>query len=737
MTENSTAADRPEERRMNRRRFAKGLGLTALGTAAGGTLLRPEQAEAEGTLTTKEVEEHLPSSVVDVNAILHEPTVYVSKLGNDSNSGVAWEQAFLTIHKALEHLRTLTSKTGTIYVGTGVFTEKPLVRPSRCSIIGQGPFLTEIVQEAGGNSNTLADAAWGIPGEVGEGGLIADLTINGNKENQTIAEAETVATERVTLPTSGSVKLNVLNAPTLGFSTKNFPPNGYLWVGAILCKYTSKTAESFGGVQAVYYESETANEVLVLPFASVGHGLAIQSRSVTTRNVVCTYCAGSARIIQGSGTNSSGQFPYQCKFENSEDNESERYGLEILMASDGLVSNWIGADNVKGGIFAGGVNWRWNVGHVIGFNGFEAALSPQLVRICAHKQQFDNYFLDNAPYTALVIDSAAHNQILDNIRFQGELLSASSASAGAGAGVQLYGSAPVTKLRLELLATSRVSSALSPRPTSYLVGAQNLAAPSGGKVQVLSALTFSPTSAVGGVVTVAGSGTFSYTGSTTFGANTLEPVSAGATSIKLNPAGARTLTEMGLASSGTITIFPASNSEAGVAALRVKYTGVSGDTITGIPSSGAGSIPEALPANTGVAQHFLTGVTGGTGGSVPDNTELKQMGRGPYELSGTAQIMTSGNLAPAPLAAGIRTTGLINGKPNPFFGAVKIAVGATEGVLAHGLEVVPGFYEATPRGDPQQRWWVTATNIALTVHVAAPIETAAVQFNVIARATMS
>jgi hypothetical protein len=57
----------PSERSLSRRRFAKSLGVAALGTAVGAPLVGAARAKAEGTLTTKEVEEHLPASVVQSN----------------------------------------------------------------------------------------------------------------------------------------------------------------------------------------------------------------------------------------------------------------------------------------------------------------------------------------------------------------------------------------------------------------------------------------------------------------------------------------------------------------------------------------------------------------------------------------------------------------------------------------------------------------------------------------------
>ena len=49
------------ERSLSRRRFAKTVGAAALGATVGSSLIGAAPAEAQGTLTTQEVEEHLPA----------------------------------------------------------------------------------------------------------------------------------------------------------------------------------------------------------------------------------------------------------------------------------------------------------------------------------------------------------------------------------------------------------------------------------------------------------------------------------------------------------------------------------------------------------------------------------------------------------------------------------------------------------------------------------------------------
>ena len=68
----------------------------------------------------------------------------------------------------------------------------------------------------------------------------------------------------------------------------------------------------------------------------------------------------------------------------------------------------------------------------------------------------------------------------------------------------------------------------------------------------------------------------------------------------------------------------------------------------------------------------------------------------------------------------------------PVSGTATVAVGATTGVFAHGLGVVPARVAVTPLDDPQQRWWATTDGTNVTVTLAAAAVGTAVDFDVIA-----
>ncbi len=677
----------------------------------------------DGELTASQ----LPLSVESSSALATEPTVYVSKNGLDTNSGLGPGQAFLTVHKAIEHLKALPGKTGHIRVGPGLYIEPPLKLPPGSTIIGAGYVLTEIRMEAGANGNVLQSEAWGTPTALDLGGFIDRLTLNGNASEQTATIAPESIVTAVTAISEASETLPVV-------STTGFAASGKLWVGESLCTYTGKTSTSFTGVTTTYGSFSATVEMLVVPYGGVGHGLAIQgARIVVGADTVAMNCVGSGIVTQGASPTLAG---YEILIQGKRSELNGRYDMEILPhAADGQVSAFVGFASGLGSIFVGAGDWSWGELHPTGNLVYgKGQLAKQLIRICASYQRFSKVILDSAPYDAVRIDALSYNQPITDITIHGETYKSSSASGGAGLGISGYGNgaSKVERLNINMGVADRVYTAFSPYPRTQLVGVQNLEAPPGGKVQVLSALGFSPLgSAAGGTISVSGSGTLAYTGSTSVGTYLTEAAEIGATTLKL-------FSTAGLAASGIVTAYPAPSGGA-TTAKRIAYTGISGNELTGVSG-----VTEALPLRTGAAQHFLTGVTGGTGTAVADATQMIQSA----EMVGKArQIVTSGfahfrvekNVqSPTTASPKLRVTWVESGTTpsyNPFLGTIKIAVGATEGSVAHNLHGTPNFYEGTPTTDPQQRWWLTVTSTTVVAHLSAAAATSEVTFNVVARST--
>lgn len=606
----------------------------------------------------------LSSSIETNTALAGEAVVFVRKGGSDANSGLSPGHAFLTIKKGIEYLKALSGKgKGIVDIGVGQFVEPPLVRPSLCLLRGCGENVTEIKQAAGGNGNVVQSDAWGVAGVGNEGGGLEKLLINGNKAEQAIARAETATSSNgVVINTFGGVTLPVLNEPAYGRSTANFPASGQIYVGRTLCEYTSKTATAFEGVKGVFKSLTTGEEMVVVLFNSQGHGIAEQGNRVTIRDVRTVKCVNSGRCFQTGGQSGGTEFSYQNKIENAEDYEHGGWGLEVVgNATDSQVTNWTGGACVRGDIFAGGGNWTWAGIHPIGESKFTGARAPSLIRIAAPNQQFVNLAVDSAPYESIVLDCLANAGNVVNILINGQLFKPSISSAGAGAGLMVYGSSAhgAAALQVNLGVNGRVSAPYVNGPLSYLVGVQNLEAPAAGNVQIVSSMSFAPNSTMGGTITVEGSGTLAYTGRSSAGSSTAEEIAAGATTMKLIVPAGETLESLGFATSGTVTVFPPSTASGPVAALRIAYTGISGgNKLTGIPASGPGSIPEALPSVSGVAQHFLTGVTGGTGAAVADGTVITQSGRAGKEVTGDVWLPSPEKaMQESPSLAGLTTSG--------------------------------------------------------------------------------
>jgi hypothetical protein len=242
---------------------------------------------------------------------------------------------------------------------------------------------------------------------------------------------------------------------------------------------------------------------------------------------------------------------------------------------------------------------------------------------------------------------------------------------------------------------------------------------------MLNALTLSPTSAIGGKLTI-GAEEGSYLGSTSATTCLVASAAIGATELKVEGL-------FGLATSGTVTVDrnPGLGTTS-ASALRIAYTELVSSS-EGHFLKGVTGVTEELPAGTGVAQHFITGVTGYAGTAVADGTIAYQNGRKILHLDGELDIRTSNMFQSSPeitSAANLRLRGEINGKPNPFYGTVTIAVGETNKSVAHGFSVTPQFYGATPEADPQQRWYLEAGSTNLTIHVTSAIATSPVVFQV-------
>lgn len=719
-------------------------------------------AEAAAGTATEKAAEATATLAATAKRPTGEKVFYVSKgtLASDANDGLTWGSAFSSINAAFTALNAAGG--GRVEIGYGNFSATAkLVRPSGSMVRGLGKDMTTVTLAGGVNGNVIEDATWGSTSTIGYGGGVEGLTINANKSGQTHVAAQAFNTTTITL--SGS-PTTVYVRDASAWQTRGVT-SGTLWIGDNLCNFTgltntgtaydpanpTTTGWQFTGVTTVGGGSKTYNpEALITPGASWGHGIAYQSAYTVTRDVNVLEPMGSGACYQGTqGASAVENRRYGCRTQRA-----NRYSLEISPnAPDGVSEGETGANGKLGDLLAMSVNWDWGSYHPQGvwFENHNGRNAPYAVVIAAAKHRFKGVNFDSFPGGLVQINLAWRQQHVDSVRIDGDVFRASWAGSGHGTVVSFYGqqdnaalAARGIDVRMGMRGRFLRQLDLQPTTETALVSGGSYTTPASGaagtNLQVLSTLAFSPLgSAVAGTLQLINSAgatidTISYTDRSAATAWTSATVSAGATSLPLDDA-----TDFA-AGGGTVAVMPQSTSTAPVASHLVTYTGKTGNTLTGIPASGTGSIPEALPLDAGVSQHYLTGVrsTGAGGVTVPDGTTVVQVNRRITNASvqmdtDSAQHRRNGTpVYPMSGVSGaqVRLRGMVLDKPNPMAGSVTIGVGSASASVAHNLNAKPTTYGATPIGDPQQRFWVTADATNITVNLAANAVGSSVAFQV-------
>jgi hypothetical protein len=658
-------------------------------------------------------------SATSTNTQPYEYWVSLGSKASDSNSGEQ-QSPFATIAHAFATALGSGATTGVVHLGYGTFVEVPLTRPLGCSVIGPGHVLCTIQQENGGNGNTMQDQYWGNTTTVGNGGgALRGFTINGNQANQTNTCPEAFVTSSTAI-SSGGATLPVV-------STTGFPSTGHLWIGSNFCTYTGTSGTSFTGVTCTTAFTASV-EMLVTPFAAVGHGIAIQSLQTMVDDVYTEFCVGSG--IAGQGVGGGGN--WETKISNCKNQNNLRYGLEVCPGfSDGQVNNLVGAGNTLGDVCLREEDWQFSNYHPVGGVGVGPTfpqLQHALIVICSSLQMFKNVTLDSAAYGSVMFNAVWLNNQIDNITFEGKTISPSIATFGGGSVFQFYGNNSTsfaTGLDLRLQAGPGFNFAMAIRPYTQTVGVQDLATAT--SIQLLSVNDLCPFgSAMGGTISIS-TDSIAYTGVSKVTTRTFAAATVGQTTLQVYAAPGT------LNSSGIVTTTKPS-AYIGSAAQEITYTGMTGPssglyTLTGIPASGAGSIQYALPAGTGIAQHFITGCSGGALTSVADSTIAFQTGRSIpaanvwgafyYDFSGGIQASPVGGASG--LSPALKQSGFIGGHPNPAVGEIGIASGGTTASFSHSLTVAPAWFQVTPQNaNPGQFFYVTTTSTQVTVTLVGP-----------------
>jgi hypothetical protein len=570
----------------------------------------------------------MATSIADVGSGLFPPIpdpgiphFYVSKKGNDANDGRTWGSAKATLEAALVALAAVTglqkpywgTNSGVIDMAYGVWnTDGNIQIPYGVLLRGAGTGNTTLKLNAGRNCNVIQTAAWGKTGinDIDDYIKIEQLTIDGNAANQTATVYESVVTSTVTLSTVTPGTVNVT-------STTGMPTSGMLWIGNTRCSYTGTTSTSFTGVLKIKGESDTIYPLaLVMPFDMQGHGIAIQATRCIFEDVTINACIGSGFAVQSSGSSSPG-IAYENKFIRCRSGGNNRYGWEINEgATDGHIVESSGGLSKMGTLILKSVNWHVTDFHPVGIPAQDGKSATRgLITICAGMQYFSGLYLDTAMHSGIVIDTQkrqipVYSLDIDATSLYGSAAGGRSPIIQIVGGFSTYAGAKVSGVKARVRhddgSCGYVLTNGAQQITTVSVGAQNWTTQT--KAQILDVTPLPPN---GGSVSVLG--TLSYTG-TQVTETTCEAAAIGATSL--------TCARLGnLDSSGVVTVAFLPSQKTG---MRVQYTGITMNgnkaVLTGIPTSGAGSITAAIPGGAYVAQHYLTGISGSAATSVPDGS---------------------------------------------------------------------------------------------------------------------
>lgn len=620
---------------------------------------------------------------------------------NATDDTAAWTSA-LAVAKAA----TAQGRPATVRMGAGTSKVTGLTVPSNITIEGHGE-QSILLLTGGSNKNLLQSENYGSTSTIDTGIYLRNFMLLGNNTNQSATlHPQTYLTADTAVSTSPTT-LPVVD-------TTGFDSSGYLWLGSLRVAYTGKTSTTFTGATAL--TSATMRKgCWITPFASKGHLVAFQAARCRIENVFARSAAGSGLYFQGPGDGVT--YGYENVVEAVRIDRCYRFGIEVGEGnSDGQCGKVVvGDDNLMGGVLVRAADWSFETLHVTGTHD-TMPLVPQAILVAANDFRATNVFFDTLPGTGIVIDSGVRGTRISDVDLsQVRYFHVSHGSPG-GHGVLFRGPAAngaISRVRFSgFNLYAPVAYGFRNGPWTRTVGAQDLAALTGNKLQVTSALDFAPSSDVGGSIKIS-TDTMSYTGRQMSQALSTADAGVGDTTLTVDSTD-------GFDSSGKFTLLALSTSGT-YTAMTITYTGKTATTFTGIPSSSTGSITTAAPAGAGVAQHFFTGVTGGS-------------------LSvGDAASCFSSDLTPTPVAEmivsdpifrsfqvsrfGMQTAddwhligGVSGGKKMVSSGTVSVAAGQSTASVAHGLAEAPTRKSLTPTADTQgRRWWATVDGTNLTV----------------------
>jgi hypothetical protein len=290
---------------------------------------------------------------------------FVSRSANasDANDGLSWGSAKATVTAALS---ALGSNPGRVLVSVGTYPTTNAVFHSDQAIEGFGPELTVLQLPSGANADVLSSSGFsGLTGGGTAGGVtkaaVRNLTVDGNKTNQTIPTTQTPSGTQIL---SGGGTLNVSSAA-------NFPTTGRITVrstsGMQTISYTGKTGTSFTGTTGGVGSIAAFEPV----YGDAGYGLRAFWYDCDVDNVHFRNCVVDGLWSEWGAddgtTRAAGAMENRIARFKSYNNG--RNGVTHLGPNDSLYSHYQCITNGRAGFFAGNVS-QHVMGHQWG--------SPQL-----------------------------------------------------------------------------------------------------------------------------------------------------------------------------------------------------------------------------------------------------------------------------------------------------------------------------------------------------------------------
>lgn len=604
---------------------------------------------------------------------------------------------------------------------------------SNVHLDGQGD-RTILMLQGGSNTNLIQSKSWGSATGFDRGikiGMGRGLRLLGNKANQTVGPVRTYVTADTAVSTTPTT------VPV--HDTTGFPTSGRVWIGYAQFTYTGKTSTTLTGVTRASGSDTLRAGSWITNANAQGHLIAIQGSRCHVR-VYGTDGAANGIVFQGPDPVASGGVivPENVIHDGCRISLCNGHQVEIGQnCPDGLMGKLVaGPSGSMSTMIIRSADWMFDQLHLVGSYGSTIYNTPAAITIAASDFRGSKIYLDTYPGTSFIVDASIQGwfNVNDCDISQVRLFQCSWGVGGGGHGVLFRGITSHGNIQRHRFDGVNMSN--SPIGVGYVngafvrtVGVQDFVSPPGGKIQINNAMDLLPSSSIGSCPVVFGADTIHYTGkSSAFTKLTADAV-VGATSITVADTSA-------FDASGTITLLAEQNNT--FTPMVVTYTSKTATTFDGIPPNGTGSITAATSSageRGAVGQHYLLGCTGGVTASKPNDQTGRVTAMMPLvsALQVTNPTFRSYRVSRFNMQSSdtySRNGGWAGDKPLRATGTATIAVGQTSVTVAHGLPVeTPGYRDATPRTDPQSRYWVSADDTNLTITVASAISGSPVVFD--------